>query len=172
MIYDYGLKDQVYWSQLQELLIDRMIRLQHSFQPLIAQMDYANGTRTGLNYSPISQIQHKFEVSMPVEIHPNEKKLAAQSKKTSPKQGRFSNPRNGSKLKVTLPDGRVFQESEAADTLIKVIEAIGIERVYDLKLSLKEAPNFRLYHYLLSRIKILTRLENISSIPIALLMIK
>jgi predicted transport protein len=39
VIYDSGLKDQAYWSKLQELLVDAMIRLQQTFQPLIAQMD-------------------------------------------------------------------------------------------------------------------------------------
>lgn len=39
IIYDYGLKDQPYWSRLQELLIDGMVRLQKTLQPLITQMD-------------------------------------------------------------------------------------------------------------------------------------
>jgi len=39
LIYDSGYKDQYYWSELQDLMIDGMIRLHKAFQPFIAQID-------------------------------------------------------------------------------------------------------------------------------------
>jgi len=56
--------------------------------------------------------------------------------KENPKIRELKNDRAGhTKLKVTFPNGNVFDESKAIDTLIKAIQEFGIEKVKELPLS-------------------------------------
>lgn len=72
LIYDYGLADQIYWSKLQDLLIDGMIRLQKTFQPLINQIDVLDNEKTMRKPVPISRIYNKSPKHSQVKLESNE----------------------------------------------------------------------------------------------------
>jgi len=60
---------------------------------------------------------------------------------------RYSGTKSSYKLKVTFSDGSIIQEYKAADTLIKFIEKIGVDRVYALKLGLRGGSSYPLVSF-------------------------
>jgi hypothetical protein len=63
VIHDAGLKDQYYWSRLQDLMIDSMIRFHSAFQPVIAQIDDVNAQKTLSDKIPPALIPQQAQES-------------------------------------------------------------------------------------------------------------
>lgn len=72
VILDAGLKDQYYWSRLQDLMIDSMIRFHSAFHPVIAQIDEVNTLKTESVTLPPAHIPQQAQESSKAKPESNE----------------------------------------------------------------------------------------------------
>ena len=68
VIYDYGLKDQAFWSTLQDLLIEAMLRFSETFRPLINQMELFNSINEWLGEDTNSSKNIQPQLSTKTEL--------------------------------------------------------------------------------------------------------
>jgi predicted transport protein len=72
MIHDAGLKEQYYWSRVQDLMIDSMIRFHSAFHPVIAQIDEVKKLKTESVTLPPARTPQSAQKSSQAELESNE----------------------------------------------------------------------------------------------------